>query len=292
MPLERPPLRIMLELNTTTSSNSSSTTSSDQSNSPGGLGHHQSNYHRADEHGSMLSMINLNLHEASKFNLFSQQSSPPPSLNAGGNMTEGSKLPEYPKLPVSSSASSSPVPCSTSNATSHYIHDILSRPASLISSSSATSGMATNTFSSALASTLPKFPLATVPSSAVCFSAAAAAVAANGISHKIGSLNDLQTRPIYWPSMMQNSNLWRERFANAGKFKSLVPTGVVLTEIFQSESKLYGKRWEKEAHKTDIFRASNLCFGKNIRTHEIPGRTRESETGVYAWNVGKSSESK
>src|SRR5699024_1048436 len=109
--------------------------------------------------------------------------------------------------PVTSSSSSSPVPCSTA-ATSHYINDILSRPTSL------NQAVPSNTFSSALSGTLPRFPLGSVPGS-VCFSAAAAA--ANGLNHKMTPLNDLQGRHLYWPSMVQNSNLWRERLATAGK---------------------------------------------------------------------------
>lgn len=206
----------MLELNSTNSSTPS------PSNSPNS--HFRTN--EADHHtNSMLSMINLNLHDANKqFHLFNQQSSP---LNALHNMSDLKLSATQQDLvdnatyqhqnsnaktslaPIVSSSSSSPVP--TSSATSHYIHDILSRPASLATNHP------TNTFSSALAGALPKFPLGTMPSS-VCFNAAAAAaaVAANGVSHKIGSINDLQNRHIYWPSMMQNPNLWRERFANAG----------------------------------------------------------------------------
>lgn len=112
-------------------------------------------------------------------------------------------------------ASVSPLSSSTSSSTSHYINDILSRPAQL----------PPNLSPSAFGNALPRFALSGV-SNGVCFNAAAAtaaaAAAANGLGHKIGTLNDLQSRHIYWPSMVQNSNLWRERIANAGKLIKLL----------------------------------------------------------------------
>ena len=206
----------MLEL----SSNNSP--SSSPRSSPG---HHQSNGHESLSNQNFFPMINLNLNEVNKsFNFFGQSSSPLSALHSMSDLTcklnlSPSGLTESPSYhsasmnmksslgPVTSSSSSSPIPCSTS-ATSHYINDILSRPTSL---NPAVSG---STFSNALAGTLPRFPLGTV-SSSMCFSAAAAA--ANGLSHKIGPLNDLQSRHLYWPSMVQNSNLWRERLATAGR---------------------------------------------------------------------------
>lgn len=167
----------------------------------------------------VLSMINLNLHDATGKPAFSGifgQS----GLSALHSMSD-LKLGPSPPLaadhhhpayhhtkPSHCAMASSSSPVHSSSSTSHYIHDILNRPATLAANSP------TNTFSNALAGSLPKFPLASVPSS-VCFSAAAAA-AANGLGHKINPLNELQSRHIYWPSMVQNSNLWRERLANAG----------------------------------------------------------------------------
>lgn len=204
----------MLELNSVNSPSASPRNSSPNQ---------QSNGHEAQcsaQH--FLPMLNLNEANKSAFNLFGQSSSP---LSALHNMSDlGCKLnltssaltdtsSSYHQSPLNvkssmglttSSSSSSPTPCSTS-ATSHYINDILSRPTSF------STAVPSNTFGGALSGTLPRFPLASVPGS-VCFNAAAAA--ANGLSQKMGSLNDLQGR-LYWPSL-QNPNLWRDRFASAG----------------------------------------------------------------------------
>lgn len=202
----------MLELNSTNSPQASPRSSPSQ-----GVSSHES-------HSShLLPMLNLNLHETNKstFNFFGQSSSPLSALHSMSdltcklNLSPSGMAESGPYHSASfnlkstlgpSSSSSSPVPCSTS-ATSHYINDILSRPTSL------NPNIAGSSFTGALAGSLPRFPLGSVPGS-VCFSAAAAA--ANGLSHKMGQLNDLQGRHLYWPSMVQNSNLWRERLATAG----------------------------------------------------------------------------
>ena len=178
-------------------------------------------------------MINtLNLQDASKQlgQYFSQSASPLSALHSMSDLKLGlsaSSLAEHSlqsspygavnsKVPVGppSSAPSPPMHSSSASATSHYINDILSRPASLVAAGSMANSP-NGSFGSALANSLPKFPLPSVPGS-VCFNAAAAAAAANGLGHKINSLNELPNRHIYWPSMVQNSNLWRERLANAG----------------------------------------------------------------------------
>lgn len=170
-----------------------------------------------------LPMLNLNEANKSAFNLFGQSSSPLSALHSMSDLTcklnlstsgladassyHQSSMNVKSSMGLStSSSSSSPTPCSSS-ATSHYINDILSRPTSF------NTAVPCSTFGSALSGALPRFPLTSVPGT-VCFSAAAAA--ANGLGHKMGSLSDLQGRHLYWPSMVQNSNLWRERLATAG----------------------------------------------------------------------------
>ncbi|KPM05506.1 homeobox protein Nkx-6.3-like protein [Sarcoptes scabiei] len=185
--------------------------------------------------------------------------------------------------PFNSSLSSSPVPSSTS-ATSHYINDILNRPATLANSSSLSNSSTTMsgvTFSNALTGSIPKFPLTNVPSG-VCFSAAAAAAAAaNGFgNNKINPLNDLQSRHIYWPSMVQNSNLWRERFANAvnqscsdkdGKKKHTRPTFsghqiYVLEKTFEQTKYLAGPERAKLAYALGMSESQVKVWFQNRRT--------------------------
>jgi len=204
----------MLEL----SSTNSCSPSSSPRNSPNKL-----QLNGPESHSKhFLPMINLSLNEASKsFNFLSQSSSPLRALHSMADLSCKLNLspptlvesPSYHSASLNmksslgqvaspSSSSSSPIPCSMStSSTSHYISDILNRPPSFTASTVA---------GSVLSGTLPRFPLGPVPSS-VCFTAAA-----NGLSHKIGSLNDLQSRHLYWPSMVQSSNLWKERLATAG----------------------------------------------------------------------------
>ena len=253
----------MLELNSVNSPSASPRSSPCQ----------QTNGHEAQcntQH--FLPMLNLNEANKSAFNLFGQSSSPLSALHnmsdlscklnlSSSALTDTSSYHHQSPLNVkssmgltTSSSSSSPTPCSTS-ATSHYINDILSRPTSF---NTAVPG---NTFGGALSGTLPRFPLASVPGS-VCFSAAAAA--ANGLGHKMGSLNDLQGRHLYWPSMVQNSNLWRERLATAGTC-CVTPTMFILFLIYVfSKSILFRKGRQKETHSADFFRSPNIRAGENL----------------------------
>ncbi len=265
----------MLELNSVNSPSASPRSSPCQ----------QTNGHEAQcntQH--FLPMLNLNEANKSAFNLFGQSSSPLSALHnmsdlscklnlSSSALTDTSSYHHQSPLNVkssmgltTSSSSSSPTPCSTS-ATSHYINDILSRPTSF---NTAVPG---NTFGGALSGTLPRFPLASVPGS-VCFSAAAAA--ANGLGHKMGSLNDLQGRHLYWPSMVQNSNLWRERLATAGTC-CVIPTMFILFLIYVfSKSILFRKGRQKETHSADLFRSPNIRAGENLWADQVPSRSWKS----------------
>ncbi|KAI2811850.1 hypothetical protein RDWZM_000979 [Blomia tropicalis] len=196
------------------------------------------------------------------------------------------------QMTSNSSASSSPIPNSTTSAavsaaaaaaTSHYINDILSRPTSF-STSTGTTG--TTIPNSTFGSSLPRFPLGSVPGGVCAFSAAAAA--ANGLSHKIGPLNDLQSRHLYaWPSMVQNSNLWRERLANAvnqscldggggaggkdGKKKHTRPTFsghqiYVLEKTFEQTKYLAGPERAKLAYALGMSESQVKVWFQNRRT--------------------------
>lgn len=266
---------VMLELSSANSSSSSA-------NSPGVQ---QSSVSETKLNQHFFPMITLS--EPSKsFNIFGQSSSP---LNALHNMSDltgklnlstTSDSVSYHSTPLNmksclgqmtSSSSSSPIPCSTSS-TSHYISDILNRPTSF------SSAVPSSTFGSALTGALPRFPLGSVPSS-VCFTAAAAA--ANGLTHKIGPLNDLPSRHLYWPSMVQNTNLWRERLANAGNWTTIFSELNKTLKIWMlwmcfSEPNLYWEGWQKETYQTYLLRTPNICLREDFWTDQIPGRTRKS----------------
>lgn len=230
--------------------------------------------HCSSQH--FLPMLNLNEANKSAFNLFGQSSSPLSALHSMSDLTcklnlstsaladassyhQSSMNVKSSMALTTSSSSSSPTPCSSS-ATSHYINDILSRPTNF------NTAVPSNTFGSALSGALPRFPLASVPGT-VCFSAAA-----NGLGHKMGSLNDLQGRHLYWPSMVQNSNLWRERLATAGTSPLHLILWHFLIYAF-SESILYRKGRQKEAYSPDLFGSPNIRLGEDVRADQVPGRS-------------------
>jgi hypothetical protein len=107
----------------------------------------------------------------------------------------------------SPSAISSSSTSSAASGTSHYIHDILSRPSAVPFSTTQTQ------LNTALAGALPRFSLG---AAAVAVQQGMYFNPTNGLSHKLATLGDLSGRHLYWPSMVQNQALWRERLAGAG----------------------------------------------------------------------------
>lgn len=187
---------------------------------------------QATNASSMLSMINMNMHEAATarqnaFHLLGSSTGPLSALhsmadlkvNAGvspnGMAAHSSHYRNSPpptlKQSIATTSSSSPSAISSSSTssaasgTSHYINDILSRPATFAAAQSNAA------LGSALAGALPRFSLgAAAVAGGMYFSPS------NGLSHKLASLSDLSGRHLYWPSMVQNQALWRERLAGAG----------------------------------------------------------------------------
>lgn len=103
--------------------------------------------------------------------------------------------------------------------TPHGIQDILSRPTSFgpgVTPNSATVSAALGT---ALATgALPRFSLAGAAAVAASQGMYFNAAAANSNLHKLAAgLGDLSTRHLYWPQMVQNQALWRERFSGSGR---------------------------------------------------------------------------
>ena len=177
---------------------------------------------------SMLSMINMNMHEARQnaaFHLLGSSTGPLSALHSMADLKanaahsnnihyRGSSPPiSKQSLPPttssnSPSAISSSSTSSAASGTSHYINDILSRPATFATTPSTTA------LGTALAGALPRFSLgaAAVAAGGMYFSPT------NGGLHKLASLGDLSGRHLYWPSMVQNQALWRERLAGAGQY--------------------------------------------------------------------------
>ena len=152
---------------------------------------------------------------------------------------------------LTSSASTSPV--NGPSATPHGIQDILSRPAPFgpsfpVSSAShqasaqansnshtmmtpvgsvpMTSSSAASSLSALGAALQPRFSFAGSQGMYFNPAAAAAAAASTGL-HKLaaGLAGDLSGRgpQFYWPQMVQNQAIWRDRLSNAGKFPSCCP---------------------------------------------------------------------
>lgn len=124
---------------------------------------------------------------------------------------------------VTTSASS---PSSNSSGSSvgtpHGIQDILSRPTSFgpgVTPNSAAVSVSAALGTALATGALPRFSLAgaaaVAASQGMYFNAAAAA---NSNLHKLAAgLGDLSSRHLYWPQMVQNQALWRERFSGSGK---------------------------------------------------------------------------
>ncbi|XP_054167133.1 homeobox protein Nkx-6.2-like isoform X1 [Oppia nitens] len=247
---------------------------------------------------SMLSMINMNMHDAATarqnaFHLLGSSTGPlsalhsmtdlkvntgvsPSSLTTNSHYSRSSPSLNIKQSIATTTASSSPSAISSSSTssaasgTSHYIHDILSRP------SAALAATQTNTaFNTALAGALPRFSLG------------AAAVAggmyfnqANGLSHKLASLGDLSGRHLYWPSMVQNQALWRERLAGAvsqtcidkdGKKKHTRPTFsghqiYILEKTFEQTKYLAGPERAKLAYALGMSESQVKVWFQNRRT--------------------------
>ncbi|CAG2102603.1 unnamed protein product [Medioppia subpectinata] len=240
---------------------------------------------------SMLSMINMNMHEAAthRHNPFhplsalhsmadlkvntgvSSQSSmianpshyrnSPPNVKQSIPTTTSSSSPSA----ISSSSTSS-----AASGTSHFIHDILSRPSAAFSASQ--SNTALNT---ALAGALPRFSLgAAAVAQGMYFSPN------NGLSHKLAQLGDLSGRHLYWPSMVQNQALWRERLAGAvsqtcldkdGKKKHTRPTFsghqiYVLEKTFEQTKYLAGPERAKLAYALGMSESQVKVWFQNRRT--------------------------
>ncbi|XP_054167134.1 homeobox protein Nkx-6.2-like isoform X2 [Oppia nitens] len=221
---------------------------------------------------SMLSMINMNMHDAAtaRQNAFHLLGSSTGPLSALHSMTDLKQSIATTTASSSPSAISSSSTSSAASGTSHYIHDILSRP------SAALAATQTNTaFNTALAGALPRFSLG------------AAAVAggmyfnqANGLSHKLASLGDLSGRHLYWPSMVQNQALWRERLAGAvsqtcidkdGKKKHTRPTFsghqiYILEKTFEQTKYLAGPERAKLAYALGMSESQVKVWFQNRRT--------------------------
>lgn len=119
---------------------------------------------------------------------------------------------------VSASSPSSNSSGSSSVGTPHGIQDILSRPTSFGPGiTPPSSGAVSAALGTALATgTLPRFSLA--GAAAVAASQGMYFNAANSNLHKLAAgLGDLSTRHLYWPQMVQNQALWRERLSGSGK---------------------------------------------------------------------------
>jgi hypothetical protein len=190
---------------------------------------------QANNASSMLSMINMNMHEAATarqnaFHLLGSSTGPLSALHSmadlkvsAGVSPSGIATTHYRNSPpptfkqsMATTSSSSPSAISSSSTssaasgTSHYINDILSRPATL------TAAQSNAALGTALAGALPRFSLgAAAVAGGMYFSPT------NGLSHKLASLSDLSSRHLYWPSMVQNQALWRERLAGAGMLGDL-----------------------------------------------------------------------
>ncbi|XP_023218473.1 homeobox protein Nkx-6.2-like [Centruroides vittatus] len=208
---------------------------------------------------SMLSMLNINM-EASRQNAFLLGN---PPLAALHSMAEIKSTPvgTYPNTQtLKPSAVGLPATCSQS-ATPHGINDILSRP-------SVTSAPSLGTLSA-----LPRFSLGV--GAGMYFGPA------NGGLHKLG-LSELQGRPhLYWPGMMQNPALWRDRFASAavaqnatdkdGKKKHTRPTFsghqiYVLEKTFEQTKYLAGPERAKLAYALGMSESQVKVWFQNRRT--------------------------
>ncbi|RWS12837.1 homeobox protein Nkx-6.2-like protein [Dinothrombium tinctorium] len=222
---------------------------------------------------SMLSMLNMNMHEVAArqnpFHLLGHSPGPLSALHSMADLkshanvtaaaTTASGLYRREGSPNSilktcttSAASPSSSSSSSASGTPHGINDILNRPATISTPVTATLGT--------LAGALPRFSLG------------AAAVAAggmyfgptNGGLHKLAAgLQDLSGRHLYWPSMVQNQALWRERLSGSvnqncgvdkdGKKKHTRPTFsghqiYVLEKTFEQTKYLAGPERAKLAY--------------------------------------------
>lgn len=178
---------------------------------------------------SMFSMLNMNMHEVAAtrqnpFHLLTHSGGPllhnindlktqtnvasssSSSSHTGSTSFRTSASPNNSLKPNVSAASPSSSSSSSASGTPHGINDILNRPGALTTPVSTTLG-------TALAGALPRFSLG------------AAAVAggmyfgsANGNLHKLAAgLGDLSSRHLYWPSVVQNQALWRDRLSGSGE---------------------------------------------------------------------------
>lgn len=187
----------------------------------------------------MLSMINMNMHEAATarqnaFHLLGSSAGPlsalhsmadlkvntgvSPSTMSSNSHYRNSPPPTHKQSLPTTTSSSSPSAISSSSTssaasgTSHYINDILSRPSATFAANQPNTALNT-----ALAGALPRFGLgAAAVAGGMYFSPT------NGLSHKLASLGDLSGRHLYWPSMVQNQAIWRERLAGAGIYSSSI----------------------------------------------------------------------
>lgn len=204
------------------------------------------------------------------------RSSPPPGLKQSlAAATTSSSSPSG----ISSSSTSS-----AASGTSHYIHDILSRPSATFPTNQSNQAL-----NSALAGALPRFNLgaAAVAAQGMYFSQT------NGLSQKLASLGDLSGRHLYWPSMVQNQALWRERLAGAGKncpLCSYHSTRLSSHCLSSSESNVSRQRRQEEAHPTDLLRPPDLCSGEDVRADKVLGRSRAGKAGLRLRDVRESSE--
>ncbi|RWS22507.1 homeobox protein Nkx-6.2-like protein [Leptotrombidium deliense] len=171
---------------------------------------------------------------------------------------------------VTSAASPSSSSSSSASGTPHGINDILSRPATLTTPVTAALGP--------LASALPRFSLnaAAVAAGGMYFAPT------NGNLHKLAAgLSDLSGRHLYWPSMVQNQALWRERLAGSvnqncgmekdGKKKHTRPTFsghqiYVLEKTFEQTKYLAGPERAKLAYALGMSESQVKVWFQNRRT--------------------------
>ncbi|XP_013774538.2 homeobox protein Nkx-6.2-like [Limulus polyphemus] len=202
---------------------------------------------------SMLSMLNMNM-EASRQNAFFLGN---PPLAALHNISD---IKANPMSPYPSTQTLKP----SAHGTPHGINDILGRPLP-------TSAQALSTLGA-----LPRFSLGMGAAASMYFNPA------NGSLHKLG-LGDLPARPhLYWPGMVQNPALWRDRFASAAvtqscldkdgkKKKHTRPTFsghqiYVLEKTFEQTKYLAGPERAKLAYALGMSESQVKVWFQNRRT--------------------------
>ncbi|XP_013785691.2 homeobox protein Nkx-6.2-like [Limulus polyphemus] len=197
---------------------------------------------------SMLSMLNMNM-EASRQNVFFLGNPQLAALHSISDM-KSTALSPYPSTQDGKSSVLS---------TPHGINDILRRPIHTSAQTLGTLGA------------LPRFSLG-MGTAGMYFNPA------NGSIHKLG-LGDLPARPhLYWPGMVQNPALWRDRFASAagsldkdGKKKQTRPTFsghqiYVLEKTFEQTKYLAGPERAKLAYALGMSESQVKVWFQNRRT--------------------------